>query len=78
MVGSQAVAAWIAQLALDPLGSRRSALGNLIRGESQSSWWVRAVGYLGLPHLSQLSGLFVTPYIATLDIVLVFMVFKDT
>ena len=34
------------------------------------------IGYLGLPRISWSTGLFVTSYVAILDIVLVFVVFK--
>ena len=35
-----------------------------------------AIGWFGLPHLSSIAGLFFTPYVAILDIVLAFLVFK--
>jgi hypothetical protein len=76
MIGSQAVAAWVAQLAfwtLLVLGVSSGQFGPRRAGVLILLW---AVGYLVLPHLSPFSGLFVTPYIATLDIVLVFMVFN--
>ncbi len=35
-----------------------------------------AIGWFGLPYLSSFAGLFLTPYIAVLDIVLALVVFK--
>jgi len=36
--------------------------------------WI--IGWFGLPHLSYMAGVFLTPYVAVLDIVLAFIVFK--
>ena len=76
MVGSGAVAAWIAQGAFWVILILGVAYGEIrARGcVILCSLW--GLGYFGLPRLSEFSGLFVTSYVAVLDIVLAFIVFK--
>lgn len=76
MIGSQAVAGWIAELAFWTF----LALGVLF-DELKPKWAAVFVtfwfaGYFGLPRTGMIGGLFVTPYVAVLDIVLAFVVFK--
>jgi hypothetical protein len=74
MVGSPAVAGWIAQLAfwvLLTLGAYFEELGRKAAVLFVVLW---AIGYFGLPRLSY--GAFVAPYTAVLDIALVWLVFK--
>ncbi len=74
MIGSSGVAGWIAQIvfwALILLGVGSGELG--IRGAAIFvTIWLAA--YIGLPLVSL--GLFLTPSVAGLDVVLVFLVFK--
>ena len=76
MIGSQAVAAWIAQLAFWVLLVLAISAGELSRKRAALFVAVWIVGCVGLPRLAPFSDLFVTPYVAVLDIVLVFVVFK--
>jgi hypothetical protein len=75
MIGSSAVAGWIAQIlfwALILLGVGSGELG--IKGTAIFvTVWLAA--YIGLPLVS-FGSLFLTPFIAVLDVVLVFLVFK--
>jgi len=74
-MGSPAVAGWIAQAAFWGLLPWSVAAGELSRraGAVLLALWL--AGWLGLPHVPYGSGLF-SPYVAVLDIVLVFLVFK--
>lgn len=76
LIGSQAAGAWIAQLAFWILLALGIAYGELGRRRVAAFVALWLAGYFGLPRLSWTAGLFVTSYIAVLDIVLVFMVFK--
>ena len=75
MIGSSAVAGWIAQIvfwALILLGVGSGELG--IRGAAIFvTVWLAA--YIGLPLVS-FGSLFLTPSVAVLDVVLVFLVLK--
>jgi hypothetical protein len=75
MIGSSAVAGWIAQIvfwALILLGVGSGELG--IKGAAVFvTVWLAA--YIGLPLVS-FGSLFLTPLVAVLDVVLVFLVFK--
>jgi len=75
MIGSSAVAGWIAQIvfwALILLGVGSGELG--IKGAAICvAVWLAA--YIGLPLVS-FGSLFLTPCVAVLDVVLVFLVFK--
>lgn len=76
MIGSQAIGAGIAQVAfwvLIILGISRGALSKKSAAIFVALW---LAGYIGLTRISWLTGFFVTPYVAVLDIVLVFVVFK--
>jgi hypothetical protein len=75
-MGSQVVGAWIAQLAFWVLLALGIAYGELTRKGAAIFVALWLMGALGLPRLSSFMGLFVTPYVAVLDIVLVFIVFK--
>jgi hypothetical protein len=69
-------AAWIAQLVFWALLLLGVAFGEL-RPKSVGVFlllWM--IGYAGFPRISSMWGLFLTPYIAVLDIVLVFLVLK--
>jgi hypothetical protein len=76
MVGAPAVAAWIAQFAFWVLLALGVFYGELRRRSMVSFVVLWAAGYFGLPRLSAYGGLFVPPYIAVLDIALVWVVFK--
>jgi hypothetical protein len=76
MVGAPAVAAWIAQFAFWVLLALGVFYGELSRRSIVTFVVLWTVGYFGLPRLSADSGLFVPPYIAVLDIALVWIVFK--
>jgi hypothetical protein len=76
-MGSQGIAAWIAQIAFGLLLVFGIATGELRRAVAALFVVLWVVGYAGLPRLSTFGGLFVTPYVALLDIVLVFLVFKQ-
>ncbi len=75
MIGSSFVAGWIAQIvfwALVLLGVGSGELG--IRGAAIFvTVWLAA--YIGLPFVS-FGSLFLTPSVAVLDVVLVFVIFK--
>ena len=74
-MSSAGVAAWIAQVvfwALLLVGELWGDLG-IARGVVFVALWV--VGYFGLPLLPS-GGLFFSPYVAVLDLVLVFLVLK--
>ena len=74
MIGSQAAGAWIAQLvfwAVIGLGVFTDSLNKKVAAVFVALW---IAGYFGLPRISW--GLFITPYVAVVDIVLVFLVFK--
>jgi hypothetical protein len=70
------VGAWIAQLAFWVLLIRGVGYGELSRKSAAIFVALWLIGYAGLPRLSALSGMFITPYVAVLDIVLVFVVLK--
>ncbi len=76
MVGAPAVAAWIAQFAFWVLLALGVFYGELNRKSIVTFVVLWAAGYFGLPRLSAYGGLVVAPYIAVLDIALVWMVFK--
>jgi hypothetical protein len=76
MVGAPAVAAWIAQFAFWVLLALGVFYGELSRRSIVTFVVLWTVGYFGLPRLSADSDLFVPPYIAVLDIALVWIVFK--
>jgi hypothetical protein len=76
MVGAPAVAAWIAQFAFWVLLAVGVFSGELGRRSIVTFVVLWAAGYFGLPRLSAYGGLFVPPYIAVLDIALVWIVFK--
>ena len=76
MIGSQAAAAWIAQLAFWVILALGIGSGELNRKRAALFVALWVAGYIGLPRISWFAGLFVTSYVAVLDIVLVFIVFK--
>ena len=76
MVGSPLVGAVVAQLAfwvLLVLGVSYGALKKIGTGVFVLLW---LAGYIGLPRITWWTGPFVTSWVAMLDIVLVFIVFK--
>ena len=76
MIGSPAIAAWIAPLvfwALLPVGVLAAELRPRTAVVFVVLW---SAGYVGLPYLGTLGALFVTPYVALLDILLVLAIFK--
>jgi hypothetical protein len=76
MIGSQAVAAWVAHLAFWVLLTLGIMYGELTRRRVAMFVALWLLGYIGLPRISPFSGPFVISYVAILDIVLVFIVFK--
>jgi hypothetical protein len=76
MIGAPVIGAWIAQLAfwvLIALGIGYGALSKKGAAIFVAFW---LAGYIGLPRISYWTGPFVTSWVAMLDIVLVFIVFK--
>ena len=76
MTGSPLVGAWVAQAAfwfLLALGIVRRAL-NAAWAAIFAVLWL--AGYIGLPRIAWWAGPLVVSYVAMLDIVLVFVVFK--
>jgi hypothetical protein len=74
-MGSQGIAAWIAQIAFWVLLVLGVTYGELSKKSAiLVGLWL--VGYLGVPRIAWWGSPLVTPYIAILDIVLVFKVFK--
>jgi hypothetical protein len=76
MVGSPAVAAWIAQLAFWVVLALGLFYGELSRRAIVMFVALWVAGSFGLPRLFESGGVFVPPYIAVLDIALVWIVFK--
>lgn len=76
MIGSQAVGAWIAHLVFWALLALGISTGSLSRRGAAIFVVVWMVGYFGLPSISWSTSLFVASYVAVVDIVLVFVVFK--
>jgi hypothetical protein len=75
-MGSPAAAAWIAQVAfwvLLVLGIAYDALSKRATVIFVALW---LAGYLSLPRIAWWTGAFVTAWVAVLDIVLVFVVFR--
>jgi hypothetical protein len=75
MIGSSAVAGWIAQIlfwALILVGVGSGELGSKGAAIFVTVW---LAAYIGLPLVS-FGSLFLTPLVAVLDVVLVFLVFK--
>ena len=76
MIGSQALAGWIAHIVfwsvigIGVVSNELTARGAVVF----MGFWT--TGFLGLPRLGPFGGLFVTPYVAMLDVVLAFVVFK--
>jgi hypothetical protein len=76
VIASPAAAAWIAHIAfwvLLGIGVSMRELGRLSTAMFLALW---LLGYMGLPRLAWPAELFVTPYIAMLDVVLAFVVLK--
>jgi hypothetical protein len=76
VIDSSAPAAWIAQLAFWAIFLLGIAFRELGRKSASVCLVLWALGFFGLRRLSPEAGLFVTPYVAVLDIVLAFIVFK--
>jgi hypothetical protein len=76
MVGAPAVVAWIAQLAFWVLLALGLFYGELSRRSMVTFVVLWMAGYFGLPRLFESGGHLVPPYIALLDIALVWIVFK--
>jgi hypothetical protein len=76
MVGSPAIAAWIAQFAFWVLLALGLFYGELSRRSIVTFVVLWSAGYFGLPRLFASGEFFVPPYIALLDVALVWMVFK--
>jgi hypothetical protein len=76
VIGSQAVGAWIARLVFWLLLALGIGYRELSRKSAVLLVALWLVGYIALPRISWLGGLFFSPYVAVLDIVLVFFVFK--
>ena len=76
MIGTALIGAWIAQVGfwiLLIVGVAYGELGKKWVGAMVALW---LAGYVGLPRISMFGGLLITSYVAVLDIVLVFKVFK--
>jgi hypothetical protein len=76
MIGSPFIGAWVAQVGfwiLVALGIARGALRMTSAGILVALW---LAGYVGLPRIAWWTGPLVTSYVAILDIILVFVVFK--
>jgi hypothetical protein len=75
MLGSSGIAAWIAHVAFWALLLIGMGSGEVGKrgGALFIALWL--AGYLGLPFVPS-GGILLTPYLAVLDIVLVFVVFK--
>ena len=76
MIGSGSVAGWIAQIAFWAVLGLGIVFGDLKRTATVIFLALWAAGVFLLPRISSVSGFLVTPYVAVLDIVLVFLVFK--
>lgn len=76
MIGSAAVGAWIAQLAFWVLIVQAIGSGALSKKAAAGFMACWLGGYIGLPRISWWTGPLVTSWVAVLDIVLVFIVFK--
>lgn len=75
-MSSVGVAAWIAQIAFWAILLLGVTFGELRRRSLSVFLGLWAVGFFGLPRLSSEAALLVAPYVAMLDIVLAFLVFK--
>ena len=76
MISSVGVAGWIAQVAFWAILLLGVAFGELGRRSLSVFLVLWALGFFALPRLSSQADPFVTPYVAVLDIVLAFTVFK--
>lgn len=76
MISSVGVAGWIAQIAFWAILLLGVTFGELGRRSLSVFLVLWTFGFFGLPRLSSDAAPFVTPYVAVLDIALVFMVFK--
>jgi len=77
VISSGSVAAWVAQVAFWAILGLGIAFGELKRSSTLIFLALWAVGFFVLPRIPPYGGFLVTPYIAVLDIVLVFLVFKE-
>ena len=75
-MGSQGIAAWVAQIAFWVLIARGTIYGDLRKAVAAIFVLLWLAGYVGLPRIAWWAGSLVTSYVAMLDIVLVFIVFK--
>ena len=75
-MGSQGIAAWIAHIGFWVLLILGISFGELRRSVAGLFVVLWIAGYAGLPRLSAFGDLFVAPFVAILDIVLVFLLFK--
>jgi len=75
-MGSGVVAAWVAHVSFWAILCLGTISGEIRRTAAAVFLGLWAIGYFVLPRISPFSGLLVTPYLAILDIVLVFFVFK--
>jgi hypothetical protein len=75
-VGSSGIGAIVAQIAFWLILIRGAVGGELGLTRAATLIGLWAAGCLGLPHVSTFGSLFVPSYVAVLDIVLVFIVFK--
>jgi hypothetical protein len=76
VTGSTGIAGLVAQVAFWAMLAIGVAFGEIGRRGLAVCLVLWACGVFGLPHLSSMAGLFVTPYVAVLDLALVFVVFK--
>lgn len=76
MIGAPVVGAVVAHLAFWVLLALGLAYGDLGKGRAAAMIGLWIVGYAGLPRISWWTAPLVTSWVAVLDIVLVFTVFK--
>jgi hypothetical protein len=76
VIGSGSVAALCAHAAFWAILGLGIAHDDISRKAAAIFLILWSAGFFLLPRISQFSGLFVTPYVAVIDIVLVFLVFK--
>lgn len=76
VIGSDGIAALLGQIAFWVMVALGVVFGEIGRKATAVFLCLWAIGWFVLPRLSPLSGVFVPPYLAVLDIVLAFFVFK--
>ncbi|HET7619577.1 MAG TPA: hypothetical protein VF159_00420 [Gemmatimonadaceae bacterium] len=75
-MGSGAIAAFVAEIVFWAVLGLGVVFGEISRRAAVIFVLLWAAGFFGLPRVSQMGAAFVTSYVALLDIVLVFLLFK--